>query len=318
MARKKKTASKQKDGSQKKLEVVRDIFKEVPVYKDAIRPGAKKLGTELVPAAENIGRAATTVTEGINVALTPLKLLVWCYDQVEEIIFPTLAERFKDKLRRMVTPPLSIAGPVIESLRFTGSEESIREMYVNLLEDAMDSETIHRAHPSFVEIIRQLSPDEAMILKAIVNTYNGVLHTITLSGPSKSKYESQYTFLERFSDYELRGECRFPDLMPSYLDNLCRLGITRHPQRNYSHNAAPLQTISRGHTVILIEHRDIVAMAAKVTEREDVREPQFFVEGFYLTSFGEQFCRTCVAKPTEEISADSVVNTEPDQVDEGD
>jgi hypothetical protein len=53
-------------------DAVRGALQEVPVYRDAIQPAAKKLGVELKAAGTNLGVAVTTVTEGINVALAPL------------------------------------------------------------------------------------------------------------------------------------------------------------------------------------------------------------------------------------------------------
>ena len=38
-------------------------------------------------------------------------------------------------------------------------------MYVNLLETAMDKETAANAHPAFVEVVRQMVPDEAKIVQ---------------------------------------------------------------------------------------------------------------------------------------------------------
>lgn len=72
----------------KTADSIAKVLQEVPIYKDALQPGAKKLGTELKPAAENIGKAVTTVTEGINLALSPLKLLVWSYIRSRILSFP--------------------------------------------------------------------------------------------------------------------------------------------------------------------------------------------------------------------------------------
>ena len=41
---------------------IKEILQAVPVYKDALQPGAKTMGKELKPAGENIGKAITTVT----------------------------------------------------------------------------------------------------------------------------------------------------------------------------------------------------------------------------------------------------------------
>ena len=47
------------------------------------------------------------------------------------------------------------------------NSEELRNMYANLLAASMLKDEKENAHPSFVEIIKQLSPDEAKLLKKI-------------------------------------------------------------------------------------------------------------------------------------------------------
>ena len=70
--------------------------------------------------------------------------------------------------RQMEAPP-SIALPVLSVLRFMEEENLLTELYLNLLARAMDKERISEAHPAFVQIIGQLSPDEAMIMFKLRN-----------------------------------------------------------------------------------------------------------------------------------------------------
>ena len=60
-------------------------------------------------------------------------------------------------------PPLMIAGPVLEALKYTYDEDYLREMYENLLASAMDNRNTNNAHPSFVDAIKQMSPLDARI-----------------------------------------------------------------------------------------------------------------------------------------------------------
>ncbi|MEI8673868.1 DUF4393 domain-containing protein [Vibrio sp. SA48] len=77
-----------------------------------------------------------------------------------------------------------MAGPTLESLKFSGSEETLREMYANLLANAMDCETQESVHPSFVQIISQLLPLEATLLGALCELPNY---------PSVSQYNERHT-----------------------------------------------------------------------------------------------------------------------------
>lgn len=62
-------------------------------------------------------------------------------------------------------PKLSIIGPALESAKFYIEEEEIREMFSKLISSAMDDRKNIYAHHSFVEIIKQLSPNDAILLK---------------------------------------------------------------------------------------------------------------------------------------------------------
>jgi len=63
---------------------------------------------------------------------------------------------------QIVVPKPNVAGPALEALRYTWHEETLSDLYANLLAaSSMDKSTADGAHPAFVEIIRQLTPDEA-------------------------------------------------------------------------------------------------------------------------------------------------------------
>ncbi|AFZ90225.1 DUF4393 domain-containing protein [Bacillus velezensis] len=61
-------------------------------------------------------------------------------------------------------PELNIIGPAIEASKFYIDSEQLREMFANLISSTIDSRKFSKVHPSFVEIIKQLSPLDASIL----------------------------------------------------------------------------------------------------------------------------------------------------------
>ncbi|PFY25160.1 DUF4393 domain-containing protein [Bacillus toyonensis] len=58
-------------------------------------------------------------------------------------------------------PKMSIVGPALEASKYYIEEESLREMFANLIAASMDKENSENVHPSFVEIIKQLSAEDA-------------------------------------------------------------------------------------------------------------------------------------------------------------
>lgn len=66
-----------------------------------------------------------------------------------------------------VMPALEIAGPIFRDSEFERPGSPIWEMWKELLARACDSSRLDEAHPAYMEIIKQLSADEAKLLTAI-------------------------------------------------------------------------------------------------------------------------------------------------------
>ena len=104
----------------------------------------------------------------VRALVAPLRALVWGAEKIEEIFVPEVEKKLANvPEERRISPDLTIAGPAVEALRFTGDQPELRDMFANLLAVSIDVETAKNAHPAFVEIIKQLTPDEARILKHI-------------------------------------------------------------------------------------------------------------------------------------------------------
>lgn len=87
-------------------------------------------------------------------------------------------QSFKDSLERKVAaipedrlqePPLSVVGPAMEASKYYYEEETLREMFANLIASSMDTDLCPKVHPSFTEIIKQISPLDAENFSAFGN-----------------------------------------------------------------------------------------------------------------------------------------------------
>src|SRR5690606_5835122 len=72
----------------------------------------------------------------------------------------------------LIEPPLSIVGPVLDASRYYIEEDDIRLMFSKLIASSMDNRNQTKPHHSFCEIIKQLSPLDAQILKSFGNVNN--------------------------------------------------------------------------------------------------------------------------------------------------
>lgn len=268
-------------------DAAKGILEATPIYQDALQPAAKQLGQAL----ETIGKA-------VNVALAPIGALIWGYDKIRDWLVPALEARLAaTPSDRIITPRPIIAGPAIEALRFAGNEESLRELYANLLATAMDMETAHTAHPAFVEILAQLTPDEALLLSHIATApvYSLVLLNVraqVAKGDGQPTYEGGRNILSRFSVLAEEAGCAFPELNTSYLDNLERLGILRLDEYSW-------WTGDEADTAYTaLEHHPRAQSARAQIKGEEDRVEQIDRGLIRITSLGDQFIAACIADRT--------------------
>ena len=141
--------------------------------------------------------------------------------------------------RRRGIPPArrTIPNPALALGAITGSltnDEVLRERYLNLLAAAMDRATAGQVHPGFLDVLRQLTPDEVRIVSTF--QHDGPYPLITVSARYRFG-ERLSTELRHFSLLGTQAGCEHPERAPMYIDNLCRLGLTelrpvRHRRRH--------------------------------------------------------------------------------------
>jgi len=121
------------------------------VYKDLLSPTVKPVGTML-----------SLLPRTIRLALG--KWEKWIINGEESLQLTAQALRIKvenipeDKL---CEPEPYIAVPAIQQIAYCYNSEVLRDMYANLLASSMNVEEKWKVHPSFVDIIKQMTPDEA-------------------------------------------------------------------------------------------------------------------------------------------------------------
>ena len=107
---------------------------------------------------------------------------------------------------------------VLEAIRYEPEGTPIDEMFSELLSRSMDRDRIGEAHPSYPSIIRQLSPDEAKIIKMLRERTYPLIQVWKLDGPLSR--------LERTEVDELpRSDLFYPENVPFYMDHLNSLGL---------------------------------------------------------------------------------------------
>lgn len=260
------------------VDAVTGVAKAVPVYQDVVQP-----------AAQELGKALQTVAKTVHIALAPVSALVWGYDQIKEFVATKVADRLKNvPPENIVTPKPNVAGPALESLRYTGHESLLSDLYANLLAASMDKATAHGAHPAFVEVIKQLTPDEAKLVGLFPRDIPFPLLDVRWEyknpNPAEGKSGGK-DVLVNFSHLGTIAGCEFPQLTPSYIDNLCRLGLAEVPTF--------YEYTSKGVYDPLETSPEVLQAKARIESNSEFTA-QMNRKGLRITELGKQFARVCV------------------------
>ena len=128
------------------------------VYSDGLKPTTRQAG-------EAVGAMVGLFN---HVVLHPIKLanlhFKYKLDEFERDLTNKLKGVPEEKI---IQPPIAIAGPALEALRYTFETEELREMYLELLASAMNSDRADEAHPAFVEVFKGMSALEARIFERL-------------------------------------------------------------------------------------------------------------------------------------------------------
>lgn len=144
---------------EKKESLGGEIGKQLPikeVYDDLAHPVLSTLGQALQGT--------------VKLALSPLTAMIWGYDKVSEYLNYAIPEYFARKKidrNRINTPEPYIAVPTIIAISYCMDSSVLKNMYTKLLASSMVDDTRDDVHPSFVEIIKQMSPNDAKLLKIL-------------------------------------------------------------------------------------------------------------------------------------------------------
>lgn len=250
-------------------------------------------GDTVKPPMRELSKAVTTVFGIANLLLEPIEVARLRYEQRMADVRRRLLDKHAD------TPPerlqeiaASIAGPTVEALRYIGDDEELREMFATLLATAADRATAPNAHPAFADIIRQLTADEARVLGVLAAEPHRSWPVIHLVGRRKGDPADKYWVVCRSQSFLDDLACvTYSQSMPTYLDNICRLGLAEMPSTSH---VDPVSTYDA-----LVNHPAIQGVLQQVnTAGDGQQESGVQYTLIRLTDFGRQFLTVCISRPT--------------------
>ena len=253
-----------------------DLIKATPnilgqVYQDLAQPGVKA-----------VGHALGTVLEFSTSILLPVKLL----NERFKLNFTKRLDEYKEKLEQIpeekqceVHP--QIGTPIIEKLTYTTNEE-ISDLFTTLLANASNVDMVNTAHPSFVNMIERMSPDEARILKYLKGKKD--IQYCTFRGYALDG-KGFITLVDHVTLIQDEVELQYPQNINAYLSNFISLGVLTDMSGQYKIDKTTYNKIREN---------------CRLKELESEYVPKVFksiktVESYYeITDFGELFIRACV------------------------
>ena len=261
------------NANEKALDLAKEIVKDV--YADGGRPVVQ-------PTGELLG----LVPRAVKAALAPLEKWIL---QKEYNIAETkklLEEKLKDTLPELIQPPEAhVAVPALQYISYCMDNEELRDMYANLLANSMNKIVKNGVHPGFVEIIKQLCPDEAKILRYL--SQHTSIPTITLRAQN-DKGEG-IDFYKNFSNVgELTG-CERPFDVSKYFDNLVRLGLIGNAAQHSALTNKKLYEPLKNHKHVLQLCESVIVQKSPYN---NIVKNESYV---FVTSFGKSFCDICLS-----------------------
>ncbi len=161
-------------------------------------------------------------------------------------------------------------------------EPSLRERGERLLQRSRDVWSEEESHPAYARILTELAPDEARILLLLLR--DGPQPSVDVRTGGPVGMVSSSLVAPGLSMVGARAGCRYPAEVPSYLNNLFRLGLI---------------WFSREQLEDPIEYQVVEAQPDVLEAMHSVRFPKVVRRSIQLTPFGIGFCRACLVDPQE-------------------
>lgn len=175
-----------------------------------------------------LGQSAVIITTAIKNCLLPIAAVNFGFEKARVYFSEKFERDFSEKMKdvspeNVMEPKASIAGPALQGLAFSHDEAPLKEMYLSLLASSSRRDMADKVHPSFVEIIRQLSSDEAMFFSSLVK-FDGPLAIAQIR--IKNKNGSGYRILKKHvMPIEESGQPVQNSSYVAMVDNFIRLGL---------------------------------------------------------------------------------------------
>lgn len=205
--------------------------------------------------------------------------VTWDWSQIQEYTVGAIQEILASRTvppDRMTSPRLDIAIPAIEAMRYSG----LKREFALLIASTMDTGLADDAHPSFIEILKQLTIDEVRIVMSFPDV-GQVLPCANINYLDRTG--RILSSLRHIVPEHVARVCERPKALGGYIDNLLRLNIISAPAHLAISDERFYRDLLAQDFVAVFEANVAPGLKASVNRRV-----------LALTDFGQLFRRCCL------------------------
>ena len=251
---------------------------------------AEKAAEFVKERAEDIAKP-TTKSIGNNLGLMVDGVFGWlgAWGEVQKIKQLQYKEKYKEKIYTKVkkipaedltNPQISIVGPAVEASKYYFEEEYYQEMFANLIAASCNLKRKNKIHPSYVDIIKQLSPLDAKVLELF--KFHNTYPVANLKATNADKTVTPCTIL--LCDFKEKNKDFLTEdflEISSSIDNLIRLNLINKNkdiiELGYDYSKFELNTF-------------YIAFSKSLDQNSEISIIKYRIE---LTNFGKNFFNIC-------------------------
>ncbi len=180
----------------------------------------------LQPTIQGAGKIISRIPHAINAAFSALDKWIlnkeYNVDETKQLLAQKLE---KVDPKKIITPEIYVAVPAIQAISYSMNSIELRNLYANLLAKAMNSDTKDLVHPSFIEIIKQMSPNDAVIFRELMKRRANPIVNLVLETQENGLLIIQ-TNISDFDMKNVENTC-------ISIDNLIKHGLISTPAGRY-------------------------------------------------------------------------------------
>jgi hypothetical protein len=252
----------------------------------AFGEAADAFGKEVVPLGPRAGALARRVGD---LLLGLLEGAVFGLEQVGDWLQTEVTKRLESVPNDQITQPdPRIAVPAVQALLYSMNEKIISQMFANLLASNMNLQLRDSTHPAFVEMIKEMTPADALLLTRFSVQSAHIEYLVRLSENDEVQ-DLSFSHSFELRDIDL-------DTLRGSINNLIRLGLIE--RRHGIHPVLP--SISDEEKRLNQKHQpmvDKINASPEELQRHGLKGPcQLLIErdGLFLTPLGRKFIDVCL------------------------